>query len=43
MMTLKFFDLNTVYAKILGQLFFYIYLLTCLNKDTSVLLKVTNI
>ena len=43
MMTLKFFDLNTVYAKILGQLFFYICLLTRLNKDTSVLLKVTNI
>ena len=28
----------TVYKK-LGQLFFLIYLLTCLNKDSSVLLK----
>ena len=32
----------SVYKKI-GQFFFYTYLLTCLNKDISVLLKVINI
>ena len=41
-MTLKFFELYSVYIKNLG-LVFYIYWLTCLNKDKSVLLKVTNI
>ena len=30
-------------CKNLGQLFFHTYLLTCLNKDTSLLLKVINI
>ena len=33
--------LYSVHKK-LGQFFFHIYLLTCLNKDTSVLLKVIN-
>ena len=32
-----------VYMKKLGQFFFHIYSLTCLNKDASVLLKVINI
>ena len=36
------FELYTVYIK-LGQFFFHTYLLTCLKKDTSVLLKVLNI
>ena len=40
MMSLKFFELYTMYIKKLGQFFFHAYLLTCLNKDTSVLLKV---
>ena len=36
--------LQTLYSayKKLGQFFFHNYLLTCLNKDTSVLLKVIN-
>ena len=36
-------ELYTVYIKILGQFFFDTYLLICLKKDTSVLLKVINI
>ena len=39
MITLTFFQLYTVYIKKLGQFFFHAYSLTCLNKDTSVLLK----
>ena len=39
-MTLTFFDFYIVYIKKLGKLFFHTYLLTYLNKDTSVLLKV---
>ena len=44
----KFDDCNfllalySVYKK-LGQFFFHTYLLTCVNKDTSVMLKVINI
>ena len=40
-----FFELYTVYInkKKLGKLSLHTYLLTCLNKDTSVLLKVINI
>ena len=38
-MALTFFELDTVYIKELGQFFFHTYSLTCLNKDTSVLLK----
>ena len=34
--------LHNVYKK-LGLFFFHIYSLTCLNKDTSVVLKVINI
>ena len=34
--------LYSVYKKI-GQFFFHTYFLNCLNKDTSVLLKVINI
>ena len=34
--------LHGIYKK-LGQLFFHTYSLTCLEKDTSVLLKVKNI
>ena len=39
MITLTSFDLYAVYVKrdSLGKLFFHIYLLTCLNKDESVL------
>ena len=43
MMTLTFFELYTVYIKRLGQLFFHTYSLTCLNKDTSILLKFINL
>ena len=43
MMTVTFFKLYTVYINKLGQLFFLTYSLTCLNKDTRVLLKVINI
>ena len=43
MMTLTFFELFTVYINKLGQFFFHAYSVTCLNKDTSVLLKVINI
>ena len=43
MMTLTFFELYTMHIKKLGEFFFYTYSLTCLNKDTSVLLKVINI
>ena len=39
-MTRTFFDLYIVYIKKLGKLFFHTYLLTYLNKDTLVLLKV---
>ena len=42
-MTLTYFDLYAVYIKKLGQFFFHNYSLICLNKDTSVLLKVMNI
>ena len=42
LMTLIFFELYSAYKK-LGQSFFHTYSLTCLNKDTSVLLKVINI
>ena len=35
--------INTVYIKKSGQFFFHTCSLTCLNKDTSVLLKVINI
>ena len=38
-----FFELYTVHILKLGQFFFPTYLLSCLNKDTSVLLKVINI
>ena len=41
--TLTFFELYTVYIKKIGQFLFHNYSLTCLNKDTSVLLKVINI
>ena len=40
MMPPTFFKLYTVYIKTLGQFFFHAYLLTCLSKDASVLLKV---
>ena len=43
MITLTFFKLHKVYIKKVGQIFFHIYLLTYLKKDTSVLLKVINI
>ena len=44
MTTLTFFEfLCSVYKKKSGQLLFHTYLLTCLNKDISVLLKVTYI
>ena len=43
MMTLTFVELYTVHLKKLGQFFFCTYLLTCLKKDKSVKLKVTNI
>ena len=39
MMTLTFFDIYRVYVKKLGPFFFHTYSLTCLNKDTSVLLS----
>ena len=42
-MTLTFLELSTVHVNRIGQFFFHTYLLTCLNKDTSVLLKVKNI
>ena len=41
--TLALFDLYTMYIKNLRQYFFCIYLLTCLNKDVSIVLKVINI
>ena len=34
---------SSFYIKLIGQLFFHTYSLTCLNKDTSVLLKDKNI
>ena len=40
MMTLTFFELYAAYIKKLGQFFFHTYSLTCLNKDTLVLIKV---
>ena len=43
MMKVTFFDLYTVYMNKLGQFFFHSYLLTYLNKDIRVLLKVINI
>ena len=43
LMILTFFELYTVYIKKLGQFFFHTYSSSCLNKDTSVLLKVQNI
>ena len=42
-MTLTFFKISTLYIKKLGRFFLYVYLLTWLNKDTPVLLKVANI
>ena len=42
-MTMTFIELYTVYVKTLGQFFVHTYLLSSLNKDTSVLLKVINI
>ena len=41
MMILAFFKLYSVYIKRLGQFFFHTYSLICLNKDTSVLFKVS--
>ena len=38
-----FFELYTVYIKKFIQFIFHTYSLTCLNKDTSVQLKVSNI
>ena len=42
-MTLTFFELYTVYIKNYDNSFFILNSLTCLKKDTSVLLKVKNI
>ena len=42
-MTLTFFELYTVYVKIIAQFFPCFYLLTCLSKDTAILLKAVNI
>lgn len=42
-MTMTFIELYTVYVKTLGQFFVHTYVLTSLNKDTSVLVKVINI
>ena len=43
MITLTFFKLYTVFKKKLGQFFFQTSLLTCFNKDKSVLLKLINV
>ena len=40
MMTLAFFKLYTVHIKKCGRFFFYTHSLTCLKKDSSILLKV---
>lgn len=42
-MTMTFIELYTVYVKTLGQFFVHNYVLTSLNKDTSVVVKVINI
>ena len=38
--SLTLFEVYTVYVKKLGQFFFHTYLLSCLNNDRSVILKV---
>ena len=43
MITLTLFELYAVYIKKLGQFFSHTYLLSCLKKDASFLLKVINI
>ena len=42
MKNLTFLVLSATYIKTLGQFFFHVYYLTCLEKDISVLLKVIN-
>ena len=42
-MTLTFFELYKEHINKSGQFFFHIYLLTFLNKDASVLLKVIDV